>query len=113
MLQEAVRSLKEKIRGIRFKGDSRRHLQGEFWTEEEEEAYNDRKSNVRITKRYYYPYFGHYSPEKYREQMKKYKQGLRKSRPNGRIWHQVPKHIISNNHDYWMVACGKFRRPRS
>ena len=31
-------------------------------------------------------YFAHYDPEKYQEQMKKYKEGKLKSRPNGRTW---------------------------
>jgi hypothetical protein len=31
-------------------------------------------------------YFAHYDPKKYQKQMKKYKEGKLKSRPNGRTW---------------------------
>jgi len=42
---------------------------------------------------YYYYYVGHYSPEKYEKEMKDFRKGKRKSRPNGRIWHEVPVRV--------------------
>jgi hypothetical protein len=106
MLQDLVRSLKERVNGIKYKGENRKHLQGDLWTDEDDKAFNDKKNNIRIQYggRRYYTYFGHYSPEKYREQMKRYEQGLRKSRPNGRRWCKVP--VRTDNRygifsDYW------------
>jgi hypothetical protein len=34
-------------------------------------------------------YIGHYDAEKYKKAMEKYKIGVLKSRPNGRLWHKV------------------------
>jgi hypothetical protein len=42
-----------------------------------------------VTGKYHYDYFGHYDKEKYRQQMVEYKNGRRKSRPNGRKWCKV------------------------
>jgi hypothetical protein len=40
-----------------------------------------------LTRQYnYHTYIGHYSPEKYREDMERYRNGRRRSRPNGRIY---------------------------
>jgi hypothetical protein len=38
---------------------------------------------------FWYPYIGHYDSEKYEKAMEKYKKGILKSRPNGRVWHKV------------------------
>jgi hypothetical protein len=34
-------------------------------------------------------YIGHYDSEKYRYAMERYKRGMLKSHPNGRVWHKV------------------------
>ena len=49
-------------------------------------------------RKYYYDYVGHYSPEKYEKEMKDFRNGSRKSRPNGRIWHKVP---VKNDRRKW------------
>jgi hypothetical protein len=47
----------------------------------------DKKSLYRVTyRRYDHYYVGHYSSEKYHQQMQDYKMHKRKSRPNGRKW---------------------------
>jgi hypothetical protein len=46
---------------------------------------------VRSRKRYYRFYIGHYDRIKYLEQMNRYRNGIIKSRPNGRRWCLIPK----------------------
>ena len=50
------------------------------------------------SRKYYYYYVGHYSPEKYKKEMEDFRNGTRKSRPNGRIWHEVP---VTNDRRKW------------
>lgn len=45
---------------------------------------------VRSRKKYYHCYIGHYDSAIYQKQMIAYKEGRRKSRPNGRTWCKLP-----------------------
>jgi hypothetical protein len=65
---------RKRIRGNRYRGDRKYEVV-------------DKKSvYMVISDRYYHYYIGHYDPDKYREQMIKYRNGERKSRSNGRRW---------------------------
>ena len=64
----------------------RKRISGNRYAEgrKEEDAYKVRYKN-------YYYYVGHYDAAKYRTQMRDYKSGKRKSRPNGRKECKLPK----------------------
>lgn len=75
--QARLRDLREKVRGDRYRG--RRAI--EF----------DKESVYRVSsEKYWHYYIGHYDSKKYQEQLKDYKSGKRKSRPNGRRWCKLP-----------------------
>ena len=48
-----------------------------------------RKRNLLRHAPNWYLYVGHYDSKKYRSAMERYKKGMLKSRPNGRLWHKV------------------------
>jgi len=77
------------VRGSRYRGEPQSQYDTTGYTQEQEkmDRYRDRKSLYRITyRKHVHNYIGHYSSEKYREQMQDYKMHKRKSRPNGRKW---------------------------
>lgn len=85
----SVLSLRRRISGDHYRGHSEYHLVGR--NRKEDKEYFDKKTSYRVSSGvYFYDYIGHYSPDKYQEQMERFKSGKRKSRPNGRIWHKVP-----------------------
>ena len=87
--KDTVVRLRREIRGDHYRGHSNYHLVGQ--DKNGNNDYFDKQTAYRISSRcYFYDYVGHYSPEKFQEEMKDYKIGRRKSRPNGRIWHKVP-----------------------
>lgn len=89
LAEEAIRNLRRIIRGNDYRGHSKYHITGH--DKKEDKEYFDKSTAYRITsKKYFYDYIGHYSPEKYKTEMKDFRDGKRKSRPNGRIWHKVP-----------------------
>ncbi len=75
--------LKTKVRGIRYRGKSRKYISD--YVEE------DKKILYRTTSdKYGYFYIGHYDAKIYHQKMKDYKNGKIKWRPNGRRWCKVP-----------------------
>jgi hypothetical protein len=69
-----VKYFRKWVRGNRYRGDR-------------EHEVIDKQSVYRVSSdKYYHYYIGHYDPDKYREQMIKYRNGERKSRSNGRRW---------------------------
>ena len=84
--KDTAMKLRREIRGDHYRGESEYHL-----LDRKDREYFDRETAYRVSsRRYFYDYIGHYSPEKYQEEMERFKSGKRKSRPNGRIWHKVP-----------------------
>ena len=81
--------IREDIRGDHYRGDSKYFLPGH--DKKEDKEYFDKSTAYRLSSfKFYYDYVGHYSPEKYEKEMNDFRQGKRKSRPNGRIWHKIP-----------------------
>jgi hypothetical protein len=75
--EKYVNYFRHRVKGSKYRGD--------------ESVNNNKDSAATIyyrvsSERYYHYYIGHYDPAKYRQQMVKYKNGQRKSRPNGRRW---------------------------
>jgi hypothetical protein len=71
--KSSIRHIRKTFKGSRYRGDEKKEL-------------FDRKACYHQLYRYEYRYIGHYDPEKYKQQMKDFKSGKRKSRPNGRKW---------------------------
>jgi len=89
-LRTWIRKLRKRVKGVRYRGDSIEGIAiNDIWTAKERRGQKEGNYKV-ISSKFDYEYFGHYDPKKYREQMEKYKQGLRKSRPNGRKWCKIP-----------------------
>jgi hypothetical protein len=64
-----------------------KYVRGNYYRGNERREFVDWKAVFRVlSDRYYYNYIGHYDPTKYQKQMIDYKNGKRKSRPNGRKW---------------------------
>lgn len=78
-----------------------RQVQSYYYPRSEEEIYGYSGERIDISerkrkgmpkgKKYYSLYIYHYDKKKYSDQMKDYRSGIRKSRPNGRICHYVSK----------------------
>ena len=74
---------KSVVKGNVYRDTSEGHLLTRL--SEDERQIPDRKSWFRVTyARYWQYYVTHYDPDKYKEQMIDYKEGRRRSRPNGR-----------------------------
>jgi hypothetical protein len=87
--KDNIKALRKNIRGNHYRGDSEYYLTGHDGKEDRE--YFDKNTAYRISShKYFYYYVGHYSPKKYKKEMEDFKNGKRKSRPNGRIWHKIP-----------------------
>jgi hypothetical protein len=77
--QSIVYELGKRIKGTQYQGEPKKHFID----------YNPQTSSsfYRISsEKYYHWYVGHYSGKKYQEQMRRYKNQGRRSRPNGRKW---------------------------
>jgi hypothetical protein len=71
----------QKIRGNRYRGEHLTGLTGSLNVQQD----FDKRSCYRVTYEKYLQYYvAHYDPKRYQKQMKDYKAGIRKSRPNGR-----------------------------
>ena len=99
--KEQVAYFRKIVRGyvkgddIEYRGRSKKHLLPE---DEYRETQNikDKNSLIRVTYGIYpYLYIGHYDGEKYREQMKRYRNHEIKYMPNGRNWCKIPLSIKS------------------
>src|SRR5918995_307514 len=75
-LGEYVDKMREQISGSKYSLDKK-----------------DREAYVIRSKKKYYYYIGHYDSDVYQKQMISYKNGKRKSRPNGRRWCKLPTGI--------------------
>ena len=75
--------LRQTVTGTHFRG---RNKKGLIIINEDEGCNDPYKTR---SGKYYYDYFGHYDPEKYKQEMRDYKSGKRKSRPNGRKWCKI------------------------
>jgi hypothetical protein len=74
---------KSVVKGNVYRDTSEGHLMTSF--SEDERHIPDRESWYRVTYgRYWQYYVAHYDPNKYKKQMIDYKDGRRRSRPNGR-----------------------------
>lgn len=84
---------RSRVVGNKFRGRSKKHLivVGQDEDGDNEGNEDDKKTLYKVTYGKYAPfYIGHYDKEKYKEQMDKYRQGMIKSRPNGRRWCKLP-----------------------
>jgi hypothetical protein len=85
-LGEYVDKMREQISGSKYSLDKK-----------------DREAYVIRSKKKYYYYIGHYDSDVYQKQMISYKNGKRKSRPNGRRWCKLPTGI----HPHLVAAVNK------
>jgi len=77
-LSTYIRSVRKKVKGFRY----RKGVKGQDI---------DKNSVYRVSSdKYWHYYIGHYDSKKFMEQMNDYRNGKRKSRPNGRKWCKVP-----------------------
>jgi hypothetical protein len=94
-----------KVRGSKYRGPPTKDIVNFPPIEEE----LDRESLYRVTYgRYTNFYVGHYSSEKYYQQMQDYKMNKRKSRPNGRRWCSLGSKTLlykRENEDYYTAYC--------
>lgn len=81
-----VAYLRHKVRGTRYWGeDARGEIDRNAILDDE-----TKKTAYRVqSKQYKHPYVGHYDSSKYKQEMIDYKNGKRKSRPNGRTWCKI------------------------
>jgi hypothetical protein len=65
----------------------REHVRGYKYRRMEEINTLDKQSIYRVSSsKRWYTYMGHYDKDVYKKQMANYRNGMRKSRPNGRTW---------------------------
>jgi len=77
-----------------YRGRSKKHTSEDEYRETQN--IRDKKSLIRVTYgNYPCLYIGHYDKEKYNEQMIRYRQGMIKSRPNGRRWCKLPRYLYN------------------
>lgn len=87
-LRQQISGFGKYVTGDHYRSHSRYHLSGHDLKEDKEYLRKTKAYRV-ISSRYSYDYIGHYSHEQYKKQMEAFKQGKRKSRPNGRFWHMI------------------------
>jgi hypothetical protein len=76
-LQSRYNSLRERVRGYKYR-------------RMEDINTLDKQSIYRVSgPKRWYTYMGHYDKDAYKKQMVNYRNGMRKSRPNGRRWCKV------------------------
>lgn len=92
VLRVALESLRSRVTGNKYRGRSKKHLiDKEIDNKPSSQDIADKKSLYKVNYGKYAPfYIGHYDKEKYKEQMDRYRQGIIKSRPNGRRWCKLP-----------------------
>ena len=88
ILMQQISGLGKYVTGDHYRDRSQYHLSGHH-SKGDKEYLRKTKAYRVISSRYSYDYIGHYSHEQYKKQMEDFKQGKRKSRPNGRIWHMI------------------------
>jgi hypothetical protein len=79
---------KSTLRGSRYRGELLKSVYSAVEQENEQEQHKESLKRVTYRKRIH-TYVGHYDEAKYKVQMIKFRQGLLKSKPNGRKWCHV------------------------
>ena len=86
-LKEWLKHFGSRVKGHRYWGTNRSSFADKIGRHDfKDQGYY----RVTAKRKYYYYYFGHYDLEKYQQQMVDYRDGRRKSRPNGRSWCKEP-----------------------
>jgi hypothetical protein len=90
-VRTALESLRNRVTGNKYRGRSKKHLIDKTPSSQYSA---DKKSLYKVIYGKYAPfYIGHYDKGKYKEQMNRYRQGIIKSRSNGRRWCRLPTYF--------------------